>query len=185
MSDRIERLRALKRGLPTDLGAGAPVLRQKLEADSAGATLELDEDTARELVRLLSMIEVAFLAAAADGELGEAEVMNIAANLAAWLGGEIEVESIAALLDGFHQALEEQGFEARLATLAEILDPDSRRVAYNLSSAIVVCDAEVHEEELGILGDIAGAFEIPEDEAQARFHEILDGMQAAMAAPAS
>ena len=180
--ERIQRIRAMKRGLPEDVRAAAPVLRRKVEAEAAGTAPALSEREQQELLRLLAMLEVAYLAAAADGELGEGELLNLAGNLAAWLGGEIEGETIAAVLDSFDAALEDQGFEGRLAALAELLDPDSRRVAYSLSSAIVACDAEVKQEELGILGDIAGAFEIPEAEAQARFDEIFDGLEQAMAA---
>ena len=85
------------------------------------------------------------------------------------------------MLDGFVTALEEQGLEARLAWLAGQLDAQSRRVAYTLASAVVVCDAEVNDDELGVLGDIAGALEIPEDEAQATFDQVREGLEAALA----
>lgn len=177
-TDRLARLRAIK---TPDIGRGGPALHRKLEAEEEDRAPDLNEADQREVTRLISMLEVAFLAAAADGELGEGEMMNIVGNMSHWLGGELPDELIHATLDTFAQALEEQGFEARLAELARHLDADSRRVAYNLGAAVAICDQEVREEELGVLGDIASAFEIPEDEAQARFNEIFDGMQAALA----
>lgn len=179
--DRVERLRALQRGVPSEFASGAPALRLKVEAESEGRSPELDEGASLELARLLAMLEAGFLAAAADGELGEDEVLNLAGNIASWLDGELEADAVAAILESFASAFNEQGFEARLGAIAGALDPDSRRAAYNFSAVIVLCDSEVHEGELGVLSDIAGAFDISEEEAQARFDEIYDQIQAAQA----
>ena len=62
--------------------------------------------------------------------------------------------------------------QADVAKAAAALDPDSRRAAYILACVTVLCDLEVHDEELLVLGKIADAFEIPEAEAQATFDEI-------------
>ena len=121
-TDRIDRLRALKRGMPEDIGAGAPALRRKIEADEQGREADLNQEDETELRRLLAILEVGFLAAAGDGELGEREVVNLGGNFSHWIGQDLDEEAIGTMLDGFSTALEEQGLEARLALIAETLD---------------------------------------------------------------
>lgn len=165
---RQERIRLLGAALPSDLGAAAPALAVS-EGDGA-----LSPEAEREALRLHTLLEVAFLAAAADGKLAEAEIHNLAANLQAWLNAEIEPAFLIEVFDDLAGQLIEQGFAARLAASAALLDPESRLVAYKLACVTALVDMEVHDDELGVLGKIADAFEIPEDAAQAIFDELDD-----------
>ena len=80
------RLRILGSALPSDLGAGAAALRQHEDGE------EITPEHEAEAIRLHTMLEVAFLAAAADGEFSEDEIRNLSANLQAWLQSELSAE---------------------------------------------------------------------------------------------
>jgi hypothetical protein len=136
---------------------------------------------AADAARLHTLVEVAFLAAAADGELADAEIDLLVANLEAWLGGELKPGVLVGLFDHLTTQLASEGAPARLAAAAANLDADGRRVAYKLACITSLCDLEVHDDELGFLGTIADAFGIPAEEAQATFDE-LDDVVTAMAA---
>jgi hypothetical protein len=152
---RQERSRILGAALPAELAASDP--------DSA---------------RLHAMLEVAFLAAAADGELADAEIEHLVANLQAWLGAELAPKLLIDLFDHLGSQLAAEGSAARLAAAAELLDADARRVAYKLACVTVLCDLEVHDDELGFLGTIATAFGMTSEEAQAIFDELDDAVSA-------
>jgi hypothetical protein len=94
--------------------------------------------------------------------------------LQAWLNAEIEPAFLIEVFDDLAGQLIAQGFAARLAASAELLDPESRLVAYKLACVTALVDLEVHDDELGVLGKIADAFGIPEDAAQAIFDELDD-----------
>lgn len=133
---------------------------------------------AAEAARLHTILEVAFIAAAADGKLADDEIRNLTANLQAWLEADLDDEFFVATFAELAGLLAEQGMAARLKQAAAALDPDSRRAAYILACVTVLCDLEVHDDELLVLGTIADAFEIPEEEAQATFDEIEDTVDA-------
>lgn len=161
-----------KVGLPAALGAGAALL---------GHADDLSPAQAGELARLSAMLEVAFLAAAADGEINDAEADNLGATLGGWLGTELSEDAVESLIDGFITRLEAEGRDARLAAVAAVLDPASRRAAYTLACVVVLCDLELHDHELDVLGAIATGLELEQDEAQARFEEVQDHVETVIA----
>jgi hypothetical protein len=133
---------------------------------------------AGEAARLHTILEVAFIAAAADGKLADDEIRNLTANMQAWLEADLDADFFVATFAELAGLLAEEGMATRLAKAATALDADSRRAAYVLACVTVLCDLEVHDEELLVLGKIADAFEIPEAEAQATFDEIEDTVDA-------
>ncbi|HUQ03567.1 MAG TPA: tellurite resistance TerB family protein [Kofleriaceae bacterium] len=133
---------------------------------------------AAEAARLHTILEVAFIAAAADGKLADDEIRNLTANLQAWLEADLDADFFVATFAELAGLLAEQGMAKRLAHAAANLDADSRRAAYILACVTVLCDLEVHDDELLVLGKIADAFEIPEAEAQTTFDEIEDTVDA-------
>jgi hypothetical protein len=136
-------------------------------------------DGDNDAARLHTLLEVAFLAAAADGELADAEIHTLVSNLQGWLGAELAPAFLVELFDHLAAQLAAEGAPARLAAAAAVLDMESRRIAYKLACVTTLCDQEVHDDELGFLGTIAGAFEISEEEAQATFDaldEIVTGL---------
>ncbi len=160
-------------GLPGDLGAAAPLF---------GREAELDDTELVALARMNAMLEVAFLAAAADGEINDAEADNLGATLSQWLGTELSEEVVEDIIDRFIAALAAEGRDQRLAAIASVLDPDARRTAYTLACLVALCDLELHDDELDVLGAIATGLGLSQDEAQVRFDEIHDHVNAVVAA---
>lgn len=158
---RQERSHALGLTLPSDLGAGAGALGPAK-----------DTPTDPEAARLYALLEVAYLAASADDKLTDQEIDHLVSNLQAWLGATLEPAFLVQLFEHLGQQLATEGFQARLATAAAILDPAWRRVAYKLACVTALCDHDVHDDELTFLGGISDAFEIPADEAQAIFDAL-------------
>ena len=87
---------------------------------------------------------------------------------------DLSGEDLHEILQGFLKHLKEDGLNERLRYLTHTLDKPSRRVAFDFAAMLSACDGEVAEEELGMLGTIAKAFDIPEKEAQQRFDEICE-----------
>jgi hypothetical protein len=161
-----------KVGLPAGLGITAGLL---------GHDDELDPKQSVELTRLYAMLEVAFLAAAADGEINDAEADNLGATLAGWLGTELSETAVEGVIEQLMTAHAAEGRDARLAAVAGVLDADDRRTAYTLACLVVLCDLELHDHELDVLGVIATGLELEQAEAQARFEQIQDHVETVIA----
>ncbi|KAB2887920.1 MAG: hypothetical protein F9K40_20935, partial [Kofleriaceae bacterium] len=65
---------------------------------------------AAEAQRLHTMLEVAFLAAAADGKLADDEIRNLTANLQAWLHADLDQDFYVSTFGELADLLAEQGF---------------------------------------------------------------------------
>lgn len=142
--------------------------RSKALAPAAAPALEGDLQSAR----LHALLEVAYLTASADDNLHEAEIEHLVANLQTWLQSKLEPAFLVELFDHLGKQLAAEGYQARLKAVAAVLDAPTRRLAYKLSCVTALCDHEVHDDELKILGGIADAFGIPADEAQGIFDEL-------------
>src|SRR5690349_6005467 len=116
------RTRALGSTLPADLAASAAVLKQAPDSPSDPGA-----------VRLHALLEVAYLAASADGELGDDEIDLLVTNLHSWLGEELEPAFLVELFDHLGEQLAKDGYQGRLEATAKQLDKESRLVAYRLA----------------------------------------------------
>ncbi|MBL9020064.1 MAG: tellurite resistance TerB family protein [Myxococcales bacterium] len=134
---------------------------------------DLASDT--QSARLHALLEVAYLTAAADDHLHDKEIDHLVANLQTWLQARLEPAFLVELFDHLGKQLAADGFQARLKAVASQLDAGTRRLAYKLACLTALCDYEVHDDELKILGGIADAFGIVPNDAQATFDE-LDAM---------
>ncbi|MEZ4400705.1 MAG: TerB family tellurite resistance protein [Kofleriaceae bacterium] len=161
-----------KTGLTADLGGAAPLL---------GSDADLTPAQAADVARLEAMLEVAFLAAAADGEITDPEADNLGATLASWLGGELSDDAVEAVIERFMAALAADGRAARLAAAAARLDADARMSAYTLACVVTLCDLELDDAELDALGEIATALDLAQADAQRRFEEVQDHVEAVVA----
>lgn len=146
-----------------------------------GKDAELDPAQQAALDRMNAVLEVAFLAAAADGEINDAEAENLGATLSGWLGTQLSEDAIEHVIEKFIAALEAEGRDKRLAAVAGILDAEARRTAYTLACLVVLCDLELHDHELDVLGVLATGLDIGQEEAQARFDEIQGHIEAVVA----
>ncbi len=155
-------------GLPSSLGAAAPLLGQDADLGPAQAA---------ELARLYAMLEVAFLAAAADGEINDAEADSLGATLGGWLGTQLSADVVEHIIEKFIAAHSADGRDGRLAAVAAQLGADDRLAAYTLACLVVLCDLELSEHELAVLGVIATGLELAQDLAQARFEQVKEHVE--------
>lgn len=153
-----KRTHALVSTLPAELAASAAALKSAPESPAA--------------VRLRALLEVAYLAASADGELGDDEIELLVANLHSWLGEALAPAFLVELFESLGQQLAKDGYQARLDAVAKLLDAETRLVAYRLACVTALIDHDVHDGELRYLEGIVDAFGIPNDEAQAIFDAL-------------
>jgi hypothetical protein len=124
-----------------------------------------------------AMIETAFLMAAADGEFGEDEQGEVNEALLLLTGGQLTMEQIDQVIDQLLEALRRDGWEQRIAAVAESLpDPTMRRSAYRLAAGISFVDGQIQEEEAKLFGLLGEAFGIGTDEASLMLVEVRDVM---------
>ena len=159
------------------MGANRALAQEKSRVLGAMLPHDLGESA-----RLQTMLEVAFLAAACDGELADPEIEHLVANLQSWIGKQLEADFLEDLFDQFAGHLSAEGAHARLTSASRALDQESRRVAYRLACVTALCDLDVRDEELRFLGTIADTFEIPPEQAQQIFDELDDAVTAALGA---
>lgn len=152
-------------------GKQALATKVKAKAPSPGDMTAAEEAA---LTRVIALLETGFLAIAADGVVDEAELRNLGGNFAEWLGQNVPVDALVEVVEGFARALHDQGFGGRLAYLAGALDEPGRLDAFHFAAMLAACDGEVNAQELGVLGEIAEAFEIPEEVATADFRQIYE-----------
>lgn len=156
------------------LSRGVALLKQRAAALARGDELALDATERRELARAMATVEAGYLAVAADGEVASVELDALLDNVAVVLGGALSRDELAQVVDELEAGLDADGLDARIDALGAALGPDDRRGAFALACVVSLCDGETADEELDVLGRLAEAFELPEDEANAVFNELAD-----------
>lgn len=172
---RITELRSIIEASPggdvLKLGAAAIArrsLRDSAEDRGADARTTLDPDESEGFNRLLAMFEAVFLVAAADGNLMESEVDELASMLVELTGRVIPVAEVEQLVERCANALDRDDYDGRAhAVAAQLEDADSRRTAFVMAVGMAYIDGEVQEEERDVFELLAGTFGIPNDEAAA------------------
>lgn len=158
-------------GALLEQGPSALAKHQKAEQDPNAADLTADEEAAAE--GALAMFEAAFLVAAADGELHDAETEQLAVILTELAGGQLGPTDFEEILESFVELLEDEGFEGRARAIGETLtDPEARRAAFVLACGITYLDRTIDEREETVFGSLATALEIPDDEALALLEQV-------------
>ena len=146
--------------------------RRQARSKALASSLPSDLASDPQSERLHALIEVAYLTASADDHLHEKEIEHLVANLQTWLQAKLEPAFLLDLFSHLGQQLAAEGYQARLKAVAGVLDEPTRKMAYKLACLTALCDYEVHDDELKILGGIADAFGIPAADAQATFDEL-------------
>jgi len=113
-----------------------------------------------------ALVEMMFLAAAADGELGDEErklFLKSAENLTSRLITGDKLEAVLALAK---KKLDESGREARLAAVKDRLpDLTARKLALSLAIQVTAADGVVRTSERELIMDTAAALGIDGDTA--------------------
>ena len=149
------------------LGAAAIARRSKRDgSDDPRTTLDPDENEG--FNQLLAMFESVFLVAAADGNLMQSEVDELAAMLVELTGRGLPVAEVERLIEQCAQALDRDDYDSRAQAIAARLeDTASRRTAFVMAVGMAYVDGAVQEEERDVFELLAGTFGIPNDEAAA------------------
>ena len=99
---------------------------------------------------IAGVTEAAYLAAAADGEVSRDEYKAVAGIIIDLFDGQIEVDEIVDLINTCEQALEEEGFDARMDAIASKLPSSESQVAALYAvSGIILGDDEYDADSEG------------------------------------
>ncbi|MCX5743287.1 MAG: hypothetical protein NT062_12405 [Proteobacteria bacterium] len=99
------------------------------------------------IAAIAGISEAAFLAAAADGEVNEDELELVAQIISDLCGG---VDGVVEVITACAEAFDEDGFEARMDGIAELLPTDGARlVALYAVSAVILGDDEYDADSEG------------------------------------
>ena len=106
-----------------------------------------------------TMLEAAFLVAAADGELSKEEAGSLV-DIIVQMGGEaVTPGQLAESVNAFSAALEKEGRLARIGGLANALsDPGARREVLGFAALVALCDHDLAPSELYVLHALGKGF---------------------------
>ena len=124
---------------------------------------------------LVGMVDSAMIMACADGELTTDEIGVVAGVIDGFFDGQLNRREIEELINLSLEAIERDGIEGRLDTLAENLPNDELRgYALAAAAAVAISDVEGDEdEEDETYYDIADALDISKRDADAIWDEVV------------
>jgi len=114
---------------------------------------------------LAGVTEAAYLAAAADGEVTDGEYNTIANLIVERCDGDVTIKQVRALIQACAEALENDGFEARMDHIASILpDAEAQVAALYAASDVILGDDEYDADSEGsFYDDLAEKLEFSEE----------------------
>ncbi len=116
--------------------------------------------------KLEALVEVMYLAAAADGEFSPVERAHFLKTVESLTDGRLATARLAQLVAEASEALEREGREARLLSAkGRLPDAGSRRVALSLAIQVTAADGIIRTSERELILETAEALEIDRDEA--------------------
>jgi tellurite resistance protein len=124
-------------------------------------------------------VEAMFLMAAVDGDLSEQELAQLAASIDAFTSldsGRRRVDHTA-LFAGMNEKLEKEGWNQRLASIAERLHgAEARTFAFRLAVGVAFVDDHVAHAEAAALEALASALQISSEESQEIMYDVRDSL---------
>ena len=116
--------------------------------------------------KLEALVEMMYLAAAADGEFSDIERQQFVKNLESLTDGRLGRDKLEALLVQAAKDLDASGRDARLSSVkARLPEPGARRVALSLAVQVMAADGIIRTSERELLMETADALGIARDEA--------------------
>jgi uncharacterized tellurite resistance protein B-like protein len=116
--------------------------------------------------KLEALVEVMFLAAAADGDFSQVEREHFLKSVESLTDGRLAHARLEALVTEASGALEREGREARLASVkARLPEANARRVALSLAIQVTAADGIIRTSERELILETAEALEIDREEA--------------------
>jgi len=127
---------------------------------------------------LAGICESAYLAAAADGEVTEAEVALLGGIVMGLFDNEIEESQVLDILEACEAAFEEEGFQARMDAIADKLpSEESRLMALYVVAGTILGDDEYDPENEGqFYDDLAVKIGVDEGTAAEIWNENLENL---------
>jgi hypothetical protein len=126
------------------------------------------------------ILEIAFLAVAADSKLSDEELFalsRIAARLAG-KDGPIPTEELDEIIARFAKWRDRKEVEERLQQLGAKLSPAARSLAYRVAYVLAMCDLESSDEEFEFDLQLIDALELTAEQTTQlakEVHEVLQG----------
>ncbi len=116
--------------------------------------------------KLEALVEMMYLAAAADGEFSDVERQQFLSNLETLTDGRLGKERLESLLTQAAKDLESSGREARLNSVKDRLpEPGARRVALALAVQVMAADGIIRTSERELIMETAEVLEIDANDA--------------------
>lgn len=120
-----------------------------------------------------TVLELALLIAASDGDVSELEAEQIVDIVHRLTPGPFDLSTLRSELALSRERLAVEGVEARIhAAGVQVLDPEARRQAYRIVAAVALVDRWLDRNELRFFHQLARAFEISPEESQGMVTEI-------------
>jgi uncharacterized tellurite resistance protein B-like protein len=114
--------------------------------------------------KLEALVEMMFLAAAADGDFSDVERTHFLKSVESLTDGRLQKPKIEALLVQAAIALEKEGREARLASVKSRLpEAGARKVALSLAIQVTAADGIIRTSERELILETAEALDIDRD----------------------
>jgi tellurite resistance protein len=158
---------------PSEIAERARALfARKAENDERLGALRSPEAATSADDFLAALVEGAFLAATADGELDPDEASTLAETIAHVTGSPLGPEEFMALIDRFAAARARDGLRARFAAIASSLpDEAARREVVAFATLVALCDGRFAPAERAMLAEIARAAGLASGTADAIIYE--------------
>ena len=122
--------------------------------------------------KLEALIEIMFLAAYADGPLGEEERRHFAQSVQSLTDRKVTGEVFDELVDKLVRSRREVGAKARLAAAREVLgSPEACKVALSLAIGVILSDGVVRPSERAMCLELADALGIDRGVAEGLLRE--------------
>jgi len=123
--------------------------------------------------KIEALVEMMFLAATADGELGADELAQFSKSAEDLTSRLVTGEKLDALLGRAKKELDTHGREARLSSVkARLPDPSARKLALTLAIRITAADGILRTSERELLFETAAALDIDGDAAADLVREL-------------
>ncbi|HEY4105867.1 MAG TPA: tellurite resistance TerB family protein [Polyangiaceae bacterium] len=114
--------------------------------------------------KLEALVEVMFLAAAADGEFSDAEKRHFVKSVESLTDGRIAHARLESLVNEAAELLDRDGRDARLAAVkARLPEQNVRRIALSLAIQVTAADGIIRTSERELILETAEALEIDRD----------------------
>jgi len=127
-----------------------PAFRSLLEqgSEEAAAAEQAEQSAAARAMWVGALTETAYIIAAADGKVSDAESGEIVEGLVGLTDGAIPAEEVVDMLERVQGAVEEEGQKARFAEIAGIVsDEELRDALYLVACAVAWKDGGIGEKQ--------------------------------------